>query len=222
MFINLCTHSEVAPPGLKKRLDEEGNEVEGMNIPLSVGPARMGTDKNDKPCIIYDIIVNAQVLDDVKEDISGKHRDFICQLCIQSVEQKYKMSLDKKYKLPKLKYMGDIVSQHIQDRKNMPKIEEVKRPTKAQSSVPVKASATPVENLVYNVSYVRGNGITPVDIDLTCYIEPLQVLNAVEAVQISSVFSIRDDFNMNQMQVGISTFRLQVICLASLPPPLCI
>ena len=111
-----------------------------MNIPLSVGPARAGRDKNDKQCVIYDIIVNAQVLDDVKEDISGKHRDFICQLCIQSVEQKYKMVLDNKFKLPKLKYMGDIVPQHIQDRKNMPKIEEVKRPTKAAPSAPAPAA----------------------------------------------------------------------------------
>lgn len=31
-------------------------------------------------------------------------RDFLCQLCITYVEGKYKCSISKKYKLPKLKY----------------------------------------------------------------------------------------------------------------------
>jgi hypothetical protein len=31
-------------------------------------------------------------------------RDVVCQLCLMSVEQKYRSSLSRKYKLPKLKY----------------------------------------------------------------------------------------------------------------------
>lgn len=96
-----------------------------MNIPLSVGPARPGKDKSGVDCTIYDVIVNPQVVQDVLNDPTGKHRDFICQLAIQSVEQKYKLNLDKRYKLPKIRYLGEIASQLIQDRKNMPKIEEV-------------------------------------------------------------------------------------------------
>jgi hypothetical protein len=125
VFINLCQHSELAVPSIKKKLNEEGEEVEGMNIPLSVGQAKEGKDKSGVPCTIYDVIVNPQVLTDVLSDATGKHRDFICQLAIQSIEQKYKLNLDKRYKLPKIRYLGEITSQQIQDRKQMPKIEEI-------------------------------------------------------------------------------------------------
>ena len=70
---------------------------------------------------MYDIIVNPSVLEECKEDKTGKHRDFICQLAIQSLEQKYNEDLDRRYTLPKLKYMGTITSQHVRDRKSEPK-----------------------------------------------------------------------------------------------------
>ncbi len=110
---------------MKKKLDENGEEVEGMNIPTSVGAARHGEDKSGVPCLIYDVIVNTSVIQETRDDKTGKYRDFICQLGIQCIEQKYKEELDKRYKLPKLEYMGTVESQYIQDRKSMPKIEEV-------------------------------------------------------------------------------------------------
>jgi hypothetical protein len=36
-------------------------------------------------------------------------RDFLCQLCMSYVENKYKCELSKKYKLPKLKYQVSMV-----------------------------------------------------------------------------------------------------------------
>jgi hypothetical protein len=134
VFINLCQHSELAVPALKKKLNEEGEEVEGMNIPLSVGQAKDGKDKSGVSCTIFDVIVNPQVLQDVLTDLTGKHRDFICQLAIQSIEQKYKLNLDKRYKLPKIRYLGEITSQQIQDRKNLPKIEEIEVKGSSSSS----------------------------------------------------------------------------------------
>jgi hypothetical protein len=32
VFINVCTHAELHAPSQKKRLNDEGEEVEGMNI----------------------------------------------------------------------------------------------------------------------------------------------------------------------------------------------
>ncbi len=107
-----------------------------MNIPMSVGIGRSEVDKKGVECEVYDIVVNPDVVHDVVEDATGKFREFLCQLGIQCIEQKYKMELDKRYKLPKLKYMGDsdaIPQQYIQDRKNMPKIEEVSRNKQANS-----------------------------------------------------------------------------------------
>lgn len=125
VFINICSHDEIAKPGLKKRLDENGEEVEGMNVPMSVGPAREAKDMSDNACIVYDIIVNPDVIEEATADGTGKYKDFVCQLGMQSLEQKYQEQIAKQYKLPKLKYLGNVVPQRIQDRKNMPKIEEV-------------------------------------------------------------------------------------------------
>ncbi len=50
------------------------------------------------------------------EDKTGKYRDFICQLGIQCIENKYKDSLDTRYKLPKLKFVGVVQQQYIQGK----------------------------------------------------------------------------------------------------------
>lgn len=41
VFINVCKHPQLAEPATKKKLDDDGNEVEGLNIPLRcvVAPA---------------------------------------------------------------------------------------------------------------------------------------------------------------------------------------
>jgi hypothetical protein len=102
---------------MKKKLDDEGQEIEGLNIPMSVGSGRPCTDKAGELCTVYDIIVSPLVLAQTKEDATGKYRDFVCQLAIQSTEGKHKTPLDYRYKLPKgLKYIGEIQSQMIQDR----------------------------------------------------------------------------------------------------------
>jgi PIH1 N-terminal domain len=105
-----------------------------MNVPTSVGAPRAGADKSGQTCVIYDIIVNPAVLQEAREDVTGKYRDFLGQLAITCIEQKYKEELDKRYKLPKLKCMGELQSQYIQDRKNMPKIEEVSSQSSSSTS----------------------------------------------------------------------------------------
>ena len=134
IFINLCVHNDIDIPGIKKKLNDQGESVEGMNIPMSVGEGHKCTDKSNINCYVYDIIVNTIVLNESINDETGKYRDFICQLCIQYIETKYHEILDKKYKLPKLKYFGSLLNeneiiqceqQYIQDRSNLPKIEEI-------------------------------------------------------------------------------------------------
>jgi hypothetical protein len=132
IMINVCTHEEIDKPSLKKKLDENGEPVEGMNIPLSAGPSRQDTDKSGVSCVVYDVIVNPEVVKESTDDETGRYRDFLCQLCIQALESKYKLTLDKRYKLPKLKAMGDLQQQYIQDRKRAPKIEEISETTAAK------------------------------------------------------------------------------------------
>ena len=64
VFINICQHEDIDVPGVKKRLNEAGEEVEGMNIPMSVGVPREELDKSSVSCRVYDIIVNPIVLNE--------------------------------------------------------------------------------------------------------------------------------------------------------------
>lgn len=161
VFINVCKHDALAEPSIKKKLDANGEEVEGMNIPLSVGPRRSDKDKSGAHCHVYDVIVNPQVIKDITEDITGKKRDFLCQLSIQGLEQKYKEQLDKRYKLPKLKYLGTkVATQYIQDRKNQPVIEELNVPSSKDKKSDRKASSPSVpmkneESLHFEVCWFR-------------------------------------------------------------------
>lgn len=88
------------------------------------------------------LLTRLLVLQDCIEDATGAFRDFVCHLAIQYIEQKYKLALDSKYKLPKMTYKGDKVEdQYIQDRSQVPVIEEVSRPTKSAPAPATKAKA---------------------------------------------------------------------------------
>jgi PIH1 N-terminal domain len=117
-----------------------------MNVPLSVGPQYRENDHAGKSCIVYDIIVNPKVLLDATSDLTGQYRDFLCHLCIQSVEQKYPTHgiLDRQYKLPKLQYMGSTVrSQYVRDKRSIPKIQEVSETVVPNLGVKKSSSSGP-------------------------------------------------------------------------------
>ena len=100
VFINVAMHEALGAPHLKKKLDEEtGEEVEGWNIPLSVGPPRPCSDQKGDKAVVYDCIVNPEVVTNAENDESGNDKDFLVQLCLQYVESKYKCQLDRRYKL---------------------------------------------------------------------------------------------------------------------------
>ena len=63
----------------------------------------MSDQKGDK-AVVYDCIVNPEVVTNAENDESGNDKDFLVQLCLQYVESKYKCQLDRRYKLPKMKY----------------------------------------------------------------------------------------------------------------------
>jgi len=161
IFINICQHDELGLPAMKKKIDENGEEVEGLNIPMSIGSGRVGADKSGVKCFIYDVIVNPKVIEDANADVTGKYRDFVCQLSIHGLEQKYNVNLDKRYKLPKLTKMGELLTQYIKDTKKMPKIEEVKSaPSKTNKNVKNNEHKEPItvieKDLDYIISWVGG------------------------------------------------------------------
>lgn len=144
VFINVCFHDFIEKQSTKKKLDKNGEEVEGLNLPLSMGPIRFCNDKNGNSSLVVDAIMNTNTRDAINSDKSGCHRDFVCQLLIDCFDQKYKdfAYLDRQYKLPNMMYIGfldtrtgDIVrkkneftelcKQMVKDTRNVPKIEEI-------------------------------------------------------------------------------------------------
>ena len=145
VFINVCSSEHIEKPGEKTRLDDEGKEVSGMNIPISVGPVRPCKDKKGQSSVAVDCIVNPKVIDDIKLDSGGSFRDFVCQMMLSYVESKYSnkfASVSRQYGLPKMKYhayvhsdTGELVShlnkfaslvkQRVKS-KRAPTIEEIK------------------------------------------------------------------------------------------------
>jgi len=43
-FINVCGHASVGEPKPTTRLDDSGQEVEGISVPVSIGPERATED----------------------------------------------------------------------------------------------------------------------------------------------------------------------------------
>ena len=124
VFINICVSSHLANLSKKVQLMEDGTEQEGINIPMSVGPPRPDKDKSGNSCLVFDMIVNPEVVKDSKEDKTGGFRHFLCEIAIQRIENKYKTQLDRRYKLPKMKYKGKPASQRIR-KETKPAIEVI-------------------------------------------------------------------------------------------------
>lgn len=127
IFINVCQSEAVQKTSTRKQLAEDGSEQEGLHVPLSLGPPREDRDNAGKSCLVYDVIVNPDVVKQARDDKSGASRSFLCEVALGYVETKYKCSVDYKYKLPKLAYKGNkdaIPAQYVR-KKHTPVIEEV-------------------------------------------------------------------------------------------------
>ena len=96
LFINVASSNAIAAPSTKKRLDAEGKEVEGLNVPVSVGSIRSCTDKAGKPALAIDVIVSPKIIQDNKEEKDSSplgmggsgSRDFLNRFIVECVEQK--------------------------------------------------------------------------------------------------------------------------------------
>lgn len=148
VFINVTFHEAIAKPSVKKRLDKDGKEIEGLNLPLSMSAIRECTDRSGNPCLVVDAISNPCKESEISTDSTGSHLDFLCQALLQCFDQKHKdyAPLDRKYVLPKLKYIGfvneltgevvrkqseevGVLKQFVKDTSKTPKIEEIQRST---------------------------------------------------------------------------------------------
>ena len=163
VFINICCHEAIKNFSKRVQLMEDGTEQEGLSVPCSVGPPRSETDRAGKPAVVFDVIVNPQVIKDAKEDVSGSTRHWLIEIALDRIDNKYKTQLDRRYKLPKAKYKGSVAKQRIRAVEK-PKIEPVmlgednknktskKKQKKNVKKVPSKPKL-PLEYCKYTLSY---------------------------------------------------------------------
>uniref|UniRef100_A0A7S3QZ36 PIH1 N-terminal domain-containing protein n=1 Tax=Dunaliella tertiolecta TaxID=3047 RepID=A0A7S3QZ36_DUNTE len=138
VFINMCGHPRVAAPGnweggiipesVQNALDNVDNLTEAqagtLRFPLSMSTLREDVDKKGEACTTLDCCLNNDVI-----AMAAKHRplkSFLIELAINWVSHKHKMELDMKFKLPKMRYKGEVVeTQRIRVDKK-PLVSEVK------------------------------------------------------------------------------------------------
>jgi hypothetical protein len=111
VFLNICTHPLIAKPAQRKGLDEStGEEIDGWRLPMSMGDLRPCYDKMANAAIVADCILHPEIVGEMKADPERLY--FVCDLVIQCASRKYGRAwfggrqLDRRYKLPKMKYAG--------------------------------------------------------------------------------------------------------------------
>jgi len=120
LFINVASSDLLVAPHKKVHLDDENKEVEGLSVPMAVGPLRKSWDRVGESSVVVDCVAHPSVIDKAINCTTGQYRDFVCQLVMQYVEQKYGKTLDSKYRLPRIRYQGyvDVNSCEPVDKKH--------------------------------------------------------------------------------------------------------
>lgn len=124
VFINVCQHEDIKNFSKRVQLMEDGTEQEGLSVPCSVGPPRPIKDKAGKPAVVFDVIVNPAVIKEATGDVTGSSRHWLVEIGMDRIDGKYKTALDRRYKLPKARYVGKVATQRIRLTQK-PKIEAV-------------------------------------------------------------------------------------------------
>ncbi|KAG9414433.1 hypothetical protein AC1031_013791 [Aphanomyces cochlioides] len=203
LFVNICTSEHIQVFSKKKQLDENGEEQEGIHVPLSLGPPHEVVDHAQKTCLAIDVAVNPGVLEDCNSDPT--FRNFVCELALEYLAQKYKFECDPQYKLPKLTYRGTLPPpRHYIRKTQTPVIQEVSRPTPV---APPKELATPTLRLFENSLDVEctampacegGPAVSPASLDNA-------PANLVAQIQLTAILTAADiDVQANAEYIVVS------------------
>lgn len=121
IFINIVSSPHIEAPHMKSYTELEGEQ--GCRVPLSIGTPVEDFDKKGEPCISYDVVANPEVVEQCSTEPA--FREQVVQLCLAAVAQKYKIELDARFKLPKIKYKGTSVQLQRIRKKKESQIQEV-------------------------------------------------------------------------------------------------
>ncbi|KAG2433462.1 hypothetical protein HXX76_008519 [Chlamydomonas incerta] len=202
VFINVCSHDRVTAPGgwsngvmpdevaaaLEKLQNAGGDagaanmspgEVEALRFPLACGAPRADTDRKGLPCTAIDVVFNSDVVRAAAA--ARKLKAMLIEMSLGWVGNKLGGELDSRYKLPKMRYKGEVVaSQRIRadDRRKklvteLRDVDEepsfalrtkkapVPPPVVAQGPAPLAAAAAPASGTERNADKQSAGGAGP-------------------------------------------------------------
>jgi hypothetical protein len=88
VFVNVTSSASV--PGFRRKQHfSSGKEVEGLHVPIAIGPPRHDVDHSGQVCLVYDVIVNDEVVAGCKAADGGGFRSLVCNIVIENIEGKY-------------------------------------------------------------------------------------------------------------------------------------
>jgi PIH1 N-terminal domain/PIH1 CS-like domain len=99
LFINMCMSDMIVEPSIENIDDQER-----LRVPLSCGAIRLDHDKEGKECHVVDVVVNPGVLERIRKD--ADYRSTICEFAVQNIELKFKLTIARGFKFPKMRYKG--------------------------------------------------------------------------------------------------------------------
>ncbi|KAI9342191.1 pre-RNA processing PIH1/Nop17-domain-containing protein [Zopfochytrium polystomum] len=120
VFVNLCRSPDVPPPPIVAPKDvwaAIGNDASdsggggGYKVPLSLSGPRSDRDKEGRVCLVFEACVNDAPARLADED--DDYRFFLQQLCLEFLEEKHGVELDRNYTTPKMKAKGPLSTHYI-------------------------------------------------------------------------------------------------------------
>lgn len=97
LFVNICENEYIPSPPLVS--DEElikainAGDNSFYRVPLSLSALKEDTDKSGKKCYVVDVVMNCDPY--TKSLTNPDFKAFIMELCLQWIEQKYNLELEK-------------------------------------------------------------------------------------------------------------------------------
>jgi hypothetical protein len=172
VFINICSSEKVQPPeswedgvmpdSVKASLSnmkevENSQDVQALRIPLSLSEQRNDFDKHGQECTVFDCVFSEKVMKEASQFRPMKV--FVIECAMGWITHKCKVQLDQKFKLPKLKYKGDVIHEHCVRKQQKPLVTEVADATDAADEEPAVALCS--RKAVKSVEQISSGGKQP-------------------------------------------------------------
>lgn len=158
VFINVCSSEAVPVPSAwpAGRMPEDvssaiaklnwgqemsDQEAEALRLPLSLSEPRNDLDKHNNSCTVFDCVLSTQVIKEASRLRAMKV--FVVEAALAWIDQKHQLGLDKRFKLPKLKYKGDTVQPHCIRKDKQSLIQEIGQESVDEDPI-IPLRATPI------------------------------------------------------------------------------